>query len=417
MGEHQQKSYHVIYFLLQPFFTLLYYLKNFRRPEAKNVMWLFTVFYAATFAVGVESEGSDIVRYMKEVTTLYDLNLSFNEVVLYYINSREVEVLRTLLAYLVSLYSNNGWYLIIVYGFIYGYFYSRNMWYVLEWIKGNSKVFTVVLIVCMFLTIPIWNLNGFRFWTAAHVFTYGLLPFVFERKKKSLIWCFITPFIFHYSFLIALVPLSIYLLFGDRIKIYFFLFIVSFFISEFDISQFNTLVEQYIPESIAERSSSYRDEDKVEALREGEVKTDMVWYAKYYGRTLRWSIVALLILIYWGSRKTIKENQELLRLLSFIFLFFFFANLLATIPSGGRFLAIGNLIALAFLVLHLQNNKVKKEIHTLSKIATPFLLFFIIISLRTGVYSFSVMTLIGNPITAIFTLGENLSLNDLLKSL
>lgn len=411
------RPYHLIHFLIWPFLTLVYYLKNFRKPVAKNVMWLFVVFYGATFAIGMESSSSDIVRYIADVEHLNYLNLSFNGIVGYYLASKEIDILRTLLAWVVSIFTNNGFYLIIIYGIIFGYFFSRNMWYVLERMEGKIKLFTFILILSLFLVIPIWNLNGFRFWTAAHVFIYGLLPFIFERKKRPLIWCFITPFIFHYSFLFALIPLSVYLLFGDKIKIYFILFLISFFVSEFDISQFNALIDQYAPESIAERSESYRDEDKVEALREGEVKTDMVWYAKYYGRTLRWSIVALLILIYWGSRKTIKENQELLRLLSFIFLFFFFANLLATIPSGGRFLAIGNLIALAFLVLHLQNNKVKKEIHTLSKIATPFLLFYIIITLRTGLYSFSVMTLIGNPITAIFTLGENLSLNDLLKSL
>src|SRR5690554_908098 len=380
-------------------------------------MWLFTIFFAATFAIGVESEGSDVVSYITEVSLLHNLNLNVKEAFLYYMNSKEIDVSRTFLAYVVSLTTDNGFYLIVIYGIIFGFFFSRNIWYVLERLERKIKFFTLILIVTLFLVIPIWNLNGFRFWTAAHVFIYGLLPFIFERKKRSLIWCFITPFIFHYSFLFALIPLSVYLLFGDKIKIYFILFLISFFVSEFDISQFNTLIDQYVPESFAERSKSYRDEDKVEALREGEINTDMVWYAKYYSKTLRWSIVALLILIYWGSRKTIKENQELLRLLSFIFLFFFFTNLLATIPSGGRFLVIGNLIALAFLVLHLQNNKVKKEIHTLSKIATPFLLFFIIISLRTGVYSFSVMTLIGNPLTAIFTLGENLSLNDLLKSL
>src|SRR5690554_150603 len=411
------RPYHLIHFLIWPFLTLVYYLKNFRKPVAKNVMWLFVVFYGATFAIGMESSSSDIVRYIAEVEHLNYLNLSFNGIVGYYLASKEIDILRTLLAWVVSIFTNNGFYLIIIYGIIFGYFFSRNMWYVLERMEGKIKFFTLILIVTLFLVIPIWNLNGFRFWTAAHVFIYGLLPFIFERKKKFLIWCFITPFVFHYSFLFALIPLSAYLIFGNRVKIYFILFLISFFISEFDISQFNMLIEQYVPESIAERSESYKIEDKVEALREGEIKTNMVWYAKYYGKALRWSIVALLILIYWGSRKTIKENQELLRLLSFIFLFFFFANLLATIPSGGRFLAIGNLIALAFLVLHLQNNKIEKGVYNLARIVTPFILFFIIISLRIGLYSFSIMTLIGNPFTAIFSFSENISLNDVIKGL
>lgn len=416
MLKSDQKSYHLIYFFLQPFFTLVYYLKNFRKPHAKNVMWLFTVFYGSTFAIGAESQGMDIVSYVSEVKDLYYLDLNVSQILSHYQNSKEIDVLRTFLAWMVSSFTSNGYYLIIIYAVIFGYFFSRNIWYILERIEGKINYFTIISITCLFLVIPIWNLNGFRFWTAAHVFIYGLLPFVFEGKIKPLIWCFITPFIFHFSFLITLIPLGTYFIFSNRIKVYFFLFVISFFISEFDITQFNNLIDRHVPQSIAERSKGYRNEENVEKLREGEARANMVWYARYYTRVLRWSIVSLLIVIYMGSRNIIKQNKVLLRLLSFIFLFLFFANLISTIPSGGRFLAIGNMIALSFLTLYFQNNIIKEKLN-LSKIVSPFLIFFIIISLRTGLYSVSITTLLGNPILAIITFGENISLNDIIKGL
>jgi hypothetical protein len=413
-----EKSYHLIYFFLQPFFTLLYYLKNFRKPHAKNVMWLFTVFYAATFAIGVESENSDIVRYVEEVSILNNLNLDFTGILAYYLNSGELDVLRTFLAFVVSYFTRDGFYLIIVFGVIYGYFFSRNIWYILDRLEGKTKFFTIILIFCLFLVIPIWNLNGFRFWTAAHVFLFGLLPFLFEGKKKPLIWCLITFFIVHYSFLIALVPLGIYLILGNRVKLYYVFFVLSLFMSAINISQFNNVIETYAPQILIERSSSYRGEDKVEALREGDlVSDDTVWYAKYYGLSLKFSLIAFLLVFFWVFRKTIRSNKDLLKLLSFTLLFYGFANILSTIPSGGRFLSIANLLTLSFLALYLQNNVVKKDLYRLSKLATPFLLFFIIISLRMSWYSLSWMTIIGNPITAIFTFGENISLNDIIKGL
>ncbi|MCL8006651.1 EpsG family protein [Gelidibacter japonicus] len=382
-------------------------------------MWLFTVFYAATFAIGAENAGSDIVRYVAEVSYLNHLNVDVNGLVAYYIDSGEFDILRTLLAYLVSTFTDNGFYLIIVFGVIYGYFFSRNMWYVLDRLQGRIKIFTKILVICLFLVIPIWNLNGFRFWTGAHIFVFGLLPFLFERKKRSLIWCLITPFVVHYSFIVTLVPLGVYLILGNRIKLYYVVFILSLFASTINIAKFNSFVETYAPENLADRSSSYRSEELVKDLREGEGKydTDRVWYAKYYDVVLKYTLTAFLLFFYRSFRKTIATNKELLRLLSFILLFYSFANVLSSIPSGFRFLSIANLLTLSFITLYLQNYIFKRDLYRLSKIATPFLLFFILIAFRQSWYSISVMALIGNPITAIMTFGENISLNDIIKSL
>jgi hypothetical protein len=381
-------------------------------------MWLFTIFYASTFALGEESKGSDINRYMGEIPLLHNLNLDFTGILAYYFNSGEIDVLRIFLGFVVSYFTANGFYLIIVYGVIFGYFFSRNMWYVLDRLEGRTKGFTKILLFCLFLAIPIWNINTFRFWTGAHVFLFGLLPFLFEGKKKSLIWCLITPFVVHYSFLIALAPMMVYLFLGNRVKLYYIFFVLSLFMSAINITKFNKVVETYAPQSFVERSSSYRNEEKVESLRtDGAYSSDTVWYAKYSGDALKYTVVSFLLIIYWTSKKTIRTNKDLLRLLSFILLFYGFVNILSTIPSGYRFVKVANLLTLSFLILYLQNNIVKKVLYRLSNAAVPFLLLFIIIALRESWYSFSFMTILGNPITAIFTFGENISLNDIIKSL
>lgn len=418
MEKFEEKSYHALYFFLWPFFTLIFYLKNFRRPHAKNVMWLFTVFYAFTFAIGRESQESDIVSYMADVPLLHNLKLNFSGLIAHYQSLGEIDILRTVLAYLVSLFTANGYYLIIVYGIIFGYFYSRNMWYILDQLKGKTKFFTRVLLFCLFLIIPIWNLNGFRFWTASHIFLYGLLPYFFEGKKKSLIWCFLTPFVVHYSFLFALIPLGIYLIFGSKVKFYYAFFIISLFMSSININQFNNVIETYSPKILSDRSSSYRNEDKVEALRDGSlIAADSVWYERYYGLSVKYSLTALLLVLFWVSRITIKKNKVLLKMFSFILLFYGFANIISTIPSGERFVSVANLLTFSFLVIYFQNYIVNKKFFTLSKITTPFLVFFIVIAARMGLYSLSIMSIIGNPIIAIFAFGKNIALNDIIKGL
>ncbi|QAA81301.1 hypothetical protein EI546_05965 [Aequorivita sp. H23M31] len=418
MAKSHGKSFHIIYFFLQPFFTLLYYLKNFRKPEAKNVMWLFTIFYGFTFAIGVENQNSDINSYVNDIPLLHNLNLTFSGFLVYHKATGEVDILRNSLAYVVSYFTANGYYLIIIYGIIYGYFFSRNMWYVLDRLEGKTKMFTKVLIFGLFLSIPIWGLNGFRFWTAAHVFIFILLPYLFEGKKKRLVWCLIIPFVIHYSFLIALFPLLIYLIFGNKVKLYYIFFIITLFISAINLSQFNNLIETYAPQSFADRSASYRLETKVKTLRtEGQFGADQVWYVKYAGFGIRYSLAAFLLAFYWTFRKSIHSNKELLKLLSFTLLFYGFANILSSIPSGYRFLKVADVLTLSFLILHLQNNKINRDLYYLANITTPLFLLFIIVGLRASWYSLSVMTIIGNPITAIFTFGENISLNDIIKGL
>lgn len=416
----QKKSYHLIYFLLQPFFTLLYYLKNFRKPEAKNVMWLFTVFFGFTFAIGKETQNSDMTRYIADIPLFHSMNLGFSGILAYYYASPEIDILRISLAYIVSYFTANGFYLIIVYGVIYGFFYSRNMWYILDRLKGRTKSFTRILIFCLFLVIPIWGLNGFRFWTGAHIFLFGLLPFLFEGKKKALIWCFITPFVVHYSFLAALIPLCIYLIFGNKIKLYYIFFIFSLFISSINITQFNKLVDTYAPKSFAEKSAGYRGKENVANFTSGKGRYNRekeVWYSKFFREIQKYTVAMFLLVFYWSFRKSLSSNRELLRLLSFILLFYAFANILSSLPSGGRFVVVGNLLAFSFLTLHLQNNIVNRDLYRVANIATPFLVVTIIISLRLSLYFLSLMSLIGNPITAIFSFGDNISLNDIIKGL
>ena len=46
---------------------------------------------------------------------------------------------------------------------------------------------------------------------------------------------------------------------------------------------------------------------------------------------------------------------------------------------------------------------------------SPILFLFVFVSLRISLYSMSINTLIGNPITALLTIDQNISINDLIK--
>src|SRR5699024_1226601 len=97
------------------------------------------------------------------------------------------DILRTIIALAVSRFTASQSVLTLVYGIIFGFFFSRNMWFVLERFKGKIRLITILLFCCFFLVIPIWDINGFRFWTAAHIFVYGVLQFLFDEKWRGIL--------------------------------------------------------------------------------------------------------------------------------------------------------------------------------------------------------------------------------------
>jgi len=405
--------YAVILFLIWPFLAVASAFKNYSSSWGKNILWAFVAFYGFAFAIGAESTESDINRYVQEVEYLHGIDMSPAEAVEYYQSSGEVDVLRTFLAVTVSRFTDSQAVLTLIYGIIFGFFFSRNMWFVLERLEGQIKPITIVLTVCLFLIIPIWQMNGFRFWTAAHMFVYGLLPFLFDGKKSGIIISVLSLLV-HFAFLIPVGVLLSYLLFGNRTLSYFIFFLITFFISEIDLAVLNNLIENYAPDIIQERSAGYRGEDKVEAFRE-DTQSNTVWYAVWYGRALSWSVMGFLVIFFIKGRRFFDENKGWLRLYSFVLLFYGFANLFNSLPSGGRYLSIANLIAVALITLYIQNREQGVAIERFVWITTPALFLFIVVSFRIGLYSMSATAVLGNPIIAMFFMGEHISLNDVMK--
>ena len=368
-----------------------------------------------TIAVGNESKGSDIVRYMEELSLLYNNSFNFDRIIGYFISRGEIDILRTVLSITVSRFTDNGYYLLIVYATIFGYFFSRNMCFVLERLQGKIKPIILILLVCLFLIIPLWNMGGFRFWTASHIFIYGSLHYFYKYKTKRVFWAFLTPFLVHYAFLLPALLLLIHIISGPRLKIYYFIFIASIFISEINIEALNNIIENYAPEYFQERTESYRSVTALEKFEDLKSSSSIVWYAEYQKKFIAWPIMLVLVMSFWVFKQALRNDKNIYRIFSFTYLFFGVSNIFANLPSGGRFQSVAILFSLSVLIIFLQNKSYDKLIVNTLKLSSPLLFLFIIVSIREGFYLTSLMTMIGNPIFAMFSIGENISLNDIIK--
>jgi len=407
--------YAAILFLVWPLLSVVSAFRNYDSRWGKNILWAFVAFYGFTFAIGAESQGSDIVRYVEEIKQLHGTEMTLSAGLDYFLQSGQIDVFDTFISLVLSRFTESQSVITLTYGIIFGFFFSRNMWYVLERLEGKIQVITILLFTCFFLVVPIWNLNGFRFWTAVHIFIYGLLPFLFEGKKSGAMIATLSILV-HFAFVVPVGILLSYMVIGNRLIIYFVFFLTTFFISEIDIDAFNRVVENYAPEIIQERTSSYRSETQVEEHREGPEES-LNWYAVWYGRALRWSVMGFLVVLFWRGKEFFKKNKYWLNLFSFTLLFYAVANLFSSLPSGGRFISVANLLALALIILYIQNRKKGKYLKRFILGVTPALLLYVIVSIRTGLYSMSATSVLGNPFIAFFMTGEFISLNDALKSI
>jgi len=176
----------------------------------------------------------------------------------------------------------------------------------------------------------------------------------------------------------------------------------------------NSYMEAYLPESILTRTSQYRDIENVQYYRTN-VNESKVWYAVWYTKVLSYVVFGLLIYVYYAIKKAKVENATILRIYSFILLFLSVTNIVGTFPSGGRFYYIGNCVAMSFFVYLVSYNLIPTLKEHSFRWVLPFLIFFILISFRNSLYSLSISTIFGNPLIALYTINENVSLNDIIK--
>jgi hypothetical protein len=406
----------VVIFLIWPFLAVVSAFQNYRAGWAKNIFWAFCVFYGFVYAIGAETANSDIVRYVARLEALHSMNLSISGGIDYFLNTGEIDVINIFITLLLSFFTDSQVALTLVYGIIFGFFFSRNLWYIMERLDGKLLPITIVLLACFFLVNPIWNITGFRMWTAAHVFIYGLLPYIFENKKSGLFISALSILV-HFSFVAPVMILLMYMFAGNRIGIYFAFFFVTIFVSEINIESFNNIIESYAPEIFQERTESYRTESQVEGYRSEDRRENLNWYVVWHERLFSWSVQGFLILMFVTGRDFFEKNLSWMNLFCFTLLFYGAVNLLSSLPSGGRFYTVAQLCALSLIILFIQNIPYEKWMKRFTYLALPGLMLFIIVGVRKAIYSISVSAILGNPIIGMFTIGNNISLNDVMRML
>ena len=386
----------LVFFLLSPFLGFIQAFKYYKEDWAKNSVWLFVIFYGYTM---FRPEIMDSSRYVINLINLYNRPMTWDIFVgnFYTDGSDSADIYQPLIIFFLSRFTKDGNILFAVFGTVYGYFYSRNIWLVLELAKGTKidrKLW--VLIIAFICVLGFWNLNGVRMWTAAHVFFYGAFQYLVHGKRKGIVVA-ISSVLIHFSFVL---PISIFLLFiVNRIpwRLLYFLFIGSFFISSLNVPAIRASLESVAPDFLLPRVNSYTSDEYVEVVT--DLNDSANWYIKYYTNSLMWVLVILFTIIYFSKNKKLKDDKSFSNLFGFSLLILTIGNITSLLPSGGRYVLIAQLFGVAVLVYYyvrfddlLYRNYLK--------LFAPLLYFFILVNFRISFDTISFMTVFSNPIFA-----------------
>lgn len=383
-------------FIISPLLALIQSIKHYKQAWAKNGLWLFIIFYGFTM---VKPEAMDSYRYVLKLKNLYNMPLSWDNFIfhLYSEEGGKVDIYQPIVTYVLSFFTDNGNVLFAVYGLVFGYFYSRNIWLLIDQIKEYKMTNSLWVILFTFACIiGFWELNGVRMWTAAHIFFYGAFLSLVYKEKKGLIIALLSILV-HFSFML---PVGLLLLFKfgrAPWRLTYFAYMFSFFIAELNIQAIQNTLLNYAPEFLLPKVDTYLGEEYIESVR-GAVK-EVNWYIIYYQKSLSWFIAIGITIIYFS--KSFKISKALKSLIGFSLLFLTVGNIVSQLPSGGRFLMVAQLFSLAFIFIYMLENKYSKTSRLLTML-TPLLVFYIIVSIRTSFNTITLGTVMTNPIIAIF---------------
>ena len=398
----KNKLFQYILFLIWPIASFFRAINMYHKPWAKNVVWLFVAFYGFTFLAS--GEGVDSLDYMRRLAEMHQQQTDFSTVVnsLYTIGG-ETDLFAPFLLFIVSRFTENPRILFLIIGLVFGFFYSRNLAIVHQQIDTQIRGYLLLLFIVLILVIPIWNINGVRFWTAAHVFLYGILNFFLLNKiKKGLLFIALSA-LFHFSFLITFPILLAYYFIGNRYNAFLILYLVSFFISSISIEPIQKLAENFVP-TFADKVEAYANYEDIKEGKEKNEKRSIFSLVFIY--VLKYKILILLLYVHFLFKRKgkLKSDMNLYNLLNFSLFFIGVFQILSYIPSVGRFISIANFLLIALFIMIFQKHHFK--INPVFLVSLPLSVIFILGQLYMGSRFIGLFTFT-NPLFALWGPGEN----------
>ncbi len=344
----------ILLFLFWPLLSFVFALRLYHHKETRIIIFLFLIFFGATFYIG--NAAFDSYRLFEEFQLI--ASRPFNEfwtILSGLYTETRADIAKPFILYTVSRFGNSESLIFGALAAVFGWFYITgiNMVY-LPSIKQNINAY-IHFLFFLFI-VPIFNINGFRFYAATWIFFYGTYNVVQSRDIRFFIISLLS-ILFHFSFIFPNVILIAWFLLGNRNKAYTLLLVISFLIPELFWPQIQS-VAAFLGGPIESKFNIYTNPEYGEHVV--AIRQNTRWFMNVAGWGIFYYILFMLFILRSRFESRIK-NIRLSNLFSFSLLFISAVNFVRYIPSMERFRTIFYLFALSYIVAvfsHFRSDKI-----------------------------------------------------------
>ncbi len=390
----------LLFFTIWPFGVFSLSLFNLRNNTSRIIFWIFNLYLGLIF---IPLEGGDSYNIIQDFYDLANNEINFFDYLKLNLltNDDYADFFSPTLDYLISRFTNNSKIYFGIIGFIFGYFYSDSLWYLISKIKGSFNYITIILLISFALVFSSWyGINNCRFPIASLIFYRGIASYFMDGSKKGIYVAHLS-FIIHFSLIFPIIIFWLYKLLGNKTRIYFILFIFSFFLKKIDLDIIQSF-SSFIP-------SIYQKKVDIYTNQEYAIKIGMDpgnWYIYILPFLILFPLGIMLTSLFINRNKVFLNNDNLYSVFNFSLFFLSLANVTSSIPSFSRMLFIGYLFALTVLIIISNKISLNKFYNTIFNFSMLSLLIWIVVYIRIGTEYFGYLLFIGNPVFALFIENE-----------
>lgn len=390
----------IFFALVYPFGALLLAFRNRRSPISWRALWFFVIYFG--FTMVISNEKMDAFRYKEVFLEWAKSNTSLYKVIglLYSKNSEYLDIVEPMISFIVSRFTVMPMFLFAAYGLVFGYFYAKNIWFLLDRIESRIKPSVYIYLFTFAFIIGFWQINGFRMWTAAHVFFFGAIRYIMNSDRKGILVASLS-ILFHFSFILPVLILVGFFLYKIKPVFAYWFYIASFVFAEINLGQVQGSLLSFLPEIFHGKVQEYTNYEYFD-VRQGELE-HRNWRFFIYNEIVKYVSLFYLSLIYFKGKSFLKSNKQLIYLFSFALLFIAIANFASSVPSGARFRLVGYLFAFFLIILYKQSTRKTTFTNLTNPIITVFLLLFCLGMLNTSFLTSNIMLYLGNPVAYFVT--------------
>jgi len=353
------KNYFLL-FLLWPFLAFFTALFNYKRRDARKVVYLFLIYYGLSFVIGeLGGDGPDAER--SALRLIYNSQLPFSDIFALtgglYSSDTSMDIIEPLISFIVSRFTSEYSILFAVYAAIYGFFYLKSINLLHDRYVKNPGWNAMIFMVFFIMVIPITAINGFRMYAAAWIFFYGAYHVILHHDARY-IFIALASSLVHWSFLSANAVLIIYFFAGNRNFIYLPLALISFVLPQLMLPVFKS-ISLRLGGGIQSRYEGYSSENYILGIQGSYENAS--WFLTLSTDLVFYYLLLAMVVIQFKSRNLEKDKAET-NLFSFLLLFLAFVNFGKPIASfGSRFQTIFYLFATLYVFTYyvkLSGNKI-----------------------------------------------------------